>query len=153
PVRSRAGFPASPPPRMAFAVMTGNGTLFVRMLTTTYVPVTSYVEQDGKQVPRTTYQGETKEGLLRFDPDDFQAFGTDGERLDRKAPRGWAGEGGVPVVVFAGGRGGGPVPPQPNKEGAVLPGAPGGAPPAPPAPRPRRCSRCRAPAAGSRLSA
>jgi hypothetical protein len=105
---------------MAYAVMTGNGTLFVRMLTTTYFPVSSYVEQDGKQVPRTSYQVETKEGLLRFDPDEVQAFGTDGKRLDRKAILARLSKEEVPVLVSSDGREVDPFHLQLIKEGTVI---------------------------------
>jgi hypothetical protein len=119
-LRGRSGFPGSPPPRMAFAVMTGNGTLIVRMPTTTYVPVTSYVEQDGKEVPRTTYQVETKEGLRRFAPEEVRAFGTDGKRLERKTLLARLSKEEVPVLVSSDGREVDPFHLQLIKEGTVI---------------------------------
>ena len=103
-ISGRSPFPSSPPPRMAFAVMTANGALLLRMSTTTYVPVQSFVEHDGKQEPQTTYQVRTEDELKWVKPDAVRAFGTDGKPLDRKTLRARLQKEEAPVLVSADGR-------------------------------------------------
>jgi hypothetical protein len=81
---SPARIPNSPLPLMVLARMTSENRLRVRMPTTAYVPVTTYVPAPKWEEPRTSYEVQTTERIEIHPAADVEAFGMDGRRIPLK---------------------------------------------------------------------